>query len=114
LLGARRRRTTNAGEALAKLGPAPEALEEYRRARAAYEAVVAAAPSNVWSAGMLAMLYVSTAELESGADRAGSCQLYAKAVALFESIAAAGSLPSDRQELFEPAQRSGCPGAGGR
>jgi hypothetical protein len=102
--------------ALAKLGRASEALEEYRRARAAYETVVAAVPSNAWTSGMLAMLYVSTAELESGADRAASCQLYAKAMSLFEPIAAAGVLPPDRQELFEraKAQIAGCPGAAGR
>ena len=106
----------NAGEALAKLGRAPEALEEYRRARPGYEAVVAAAPSNAWTSGMLAMLYVRTAELELAADRADSCQLYAKALPLFESVAAAGGLAPDRQEMFERAKTrlAACPGASGR
>ena len=106
----------NAGEALAKLGRAAEALEEYRRARPGYETVVAAAPSNAWASGMLAMLYVRTADLEARADRPASCQLYARAVALFGSLAAAGSLPPDRKEQFERAraQFAGCPDAGGR
>ena len=94
----------NAGEALARLGRAPEALEEYRRARVSYEVVVAAAPSNAWTSGMLAMLYVRTAELEFGADRPDACRLYARALPLFEKVAATGALPPDRQEMFERAK----------
>ena len=106
----------NAGEALVKLDRAAEALGEYRRARTCYEAVVAAAPSNAWASGMLATLYVRTAELEARTDRAASCQLYARAVALFGSLAAGGSLPPDRKEQFERAraQFAACPDAGGR
>ena len=59
----------NAGEALGGSGrrsrrsPIPPA-------RASYETVVAASPSGAWASGMLGMLYVQTADLESGADRA--------------------------------------------
>jgi eukaryotic-like serine/threonine-protein kinase len=106
----------NLGEALAKLGRVPEALAEFRQARVGYEAVVAAAPSNAWTSGMLGMLYVRTAELGGGADRAAACELYAKALSLLEPIAAATGLPPDRQELFEraKAQIVGCSGSAGR
>jgi hypothetical protein len=53
---------------------------------------------------MLAMLYVRTADLESGADPASSCRLYRRALALFEPIAASGPLPPDRRPLFERAK----------
>ena len=78
--------------------------------------MVAAAPSNAWTSGMLAMLYVQTAELGARADPANACQLYAKAVALFGPIAAAGNLAPDRQEVFEraKARAAGCGGAPGR
>ena len=100
----------NAGEALARLGRSREALAEFRRARPGYETVVAVAPSNAWISGILAMLYVRTADLESNTDRDSACQLYRKAQALFESIAAGSALPSDRQALFDraKAQAAGC------
>ena len=106
----------NMGEALVRLGRAPEALAQYRLARTGYEAVVSAAPSNAWTSGMLAMLYVQTAELGAPADPAAACPLYAKAVTLLGPIAAAGNLPPDRQEAFEKAKArvAGCPGAASR
>ncbi len=70
----------NAAEALEKMGRRAEALEEFRRARPAYEAVVAMSPSSAWAAGMLGSLYVETADLEYSEDRESACELYGKAV----------------------------------
>jgi tetratricopeptide (TPR) repeat protein len=76
----------NLGEALEKLGRRTEALQEYRLARPAYEAVVAMSPSGAWAAGMLATLYIETADLQYSDDRASACGLYAKAAGIFESV----------------------------
>ena len=93
----------NAGQALLRLGKRDEALGQLRLARPGYEALVAASPSSAWVSGMLAALYVQTADLETGAG-AASCELDRKAVALFESIAAAGGLPAERRPLYERAK----------
>jgi tetratricopeptide (TPR) repeat protein len=76
----------NLGEALENLGRRAEALQEYRLARPAYEAVLAMSPSAAWAAGMLATLYVETADLQYSEDRASACELYGKAVGIFESV----------------------------
>ena len=80
----------NAGEALLRLGRRDEAL-------------VAASPSGAWVSAMLAALYVETADLEAGSGVA-SCELDRKALALFESIAAASGLPPERRALYERAK----------
>jgi hypothetical protein len=45
---------------------------------------------------------VRTADLE--ADGSSACELYRKALALFEPIAAAGGLPADRRPDFDRAK----------
>jgi non-specific serine/threonine protein kinase/serine/threonine-protein kinase len=89
----------NAAEALQKMGRRAEALEESRRARPAYEAVVAMSPSSAWAAGLLGSLYVETADLEYPADRESACELYGKAVGVFESTAGPDLRP-ERKELI--------------
>jgi tetratricopeptide (TPR) repeat protein len=100
----------NMGEALAKMGRNAEALRAFERARPRYELVAGAAPNNAWVVGMLATLYVLTADLRAAADRASACALYGRAVSLFEPIAAAGRLSGDRRRLFDRARQlsTGC------
>jgi non-specific serine/threonine protein kinase/serine/threonine-protein kinase len=95
----------NLGEALEKLGRRAEALQEYRLARPAYEAVVAMSPSGAWAAGMLATLYVKTADSQYSEDRASACELYGKAVGVFESFDGLNMRPDLREYLLRARDR---------
>ena len=94
----------NCGEALVKLGRPAEGLQEFRHARAAYETVVAASPSEAWASGMLGSLYVEMADLEKNESPGEACALYGKAVGLFEPIAAGGGLSPKRREQLAAAK----------
>jgi hypothetical protein len=86
----------NLAEALEKLDRPADALEEYRRARPAYEAVVAMSPSSAWAAGMLGSLLVQTGDLEYSQDRESACELYGKAVAILDSMTGSDLLPDKK------------------
>ncbi len=95
----------NLAEALEKLGRRAEALGEYRRARPAYEAVVAMSPSGAWVAGMLASLYVETADLLYPEERESACADYGKAVGTFESVAGSYLHPDNKARLLRARDR---------
>ena len=95
----------NSGEALERLGRRAEALAEYRRARPEYEAVVAMSPSGAWAAGMLATLYVQTADLQYSEDRESACGLYGKALGIFESFAGLNKRADLREYLLRARDR---------
>ena len=95
----------NLGEALEKQGRRAEALQEYRLARPEYEAVVAMSPSGAWAAGMLATLYVQTADLQYSEDRASACGLYGKALGIFESFAGLNKRADLREFLLRAKDR---------
>lgn len=100
----------NCGEALVKLGRSAEALAEFRLARPAYEAVVAASPTAAWASGMLGTLYVDTADLLAGANRGEACDLYGRAVRLFEGTGAEGLPARRRAQLARAKERlAACP-----
>ena len=95
----------NAAEALQKMGRRGEALEESRRARPAYEAVVAMSPSSAWVAGLLGRLYVQTADLEYPGDRGPACELYGKAVEILEAPAGSDSRPEGKELILHARDR---------
>ena len=95
----------NAAEALEKMGRRAEALEESRRARPAYEAVVAMSPSSAWVAGMLGGLYVQTADLEYPEDRGSACELYGKALGIFEAPAGSDLHPEKKELILHARDR---------
>ncbi|HWZ85241.1 MAG TPA: protein kinase [Thermoanaerobaculia bacterium] len=103
----------NMGETLSRLGRRSEALAEFRLARPRYEAVAAASPTSAWVSGMLATLYVRTADLEAASDAASACGLYARALALFEAMSTGGGVPADRRALRDRARAAAatCRGA---
>jgi len=94
----------NAGEALSRMKRDDEASAEFRLARPNYEAIVKAAPSNLWVTGMLATLYVQLAALEPAGSTA-ACRLCADAIEIFTRMSAAGPLMADRAASLEDARR---------
>jgi tetratricopeptide (TPR) repeat protein len=90
----------NLGSVAASSGRPDAALRDFEAARALYEPLVAADPTNAWTAGLLAELYLAIGEAEEKLDggMTRACGAYRRSSEAFRKLRAADRLQPIRAE----------------